>query len=314
MLNKNFSLLFENFFSRFSRSKKALLLFSGGLDSILAVKILQEQGFEIEAVFFKSHFFDIKEKKLDFKLRVVDISNKQFEIVKNPEHGYGKNMNPCIDCHLLMFKEAKKIMEKEGFAFIATGEVLDERPMSQNKTSLGIIEKESGLKEKILRPLSAKLLEPTEAEKQGIVDRDKLYAIKGKSRKTQIALAKKFGIKDYPTPAGGCLLTDPEFSKRLKELLEKNKKVLEDDLKLLYYGRHFWHNNIKIVVGRNEIENIEIKNLKQKGDILIELKDIPGPITLIRGEDELAIVKAKELTKYYSLKARNKKQVEFKIC
>jgi len=314
MLNKNPLLLFENFFSRFTRSKKALLLFSGGLDSLLAAKILQEQGFEIEAVFFKSHFFDIKTKKLDFKLRVVDISKKQFEIVKNPEHGYGKNMNPCIDCHLLMLKQAKEIMDKEGFDIVITGEVLDERPMSQNKKSLDFLEKESGLKGKLLRPLSAQLLELTDLEKQGVIDRNKLYAIHGKTRKKQIELANKFGIKNYPTPAGGCLLTDPEFSKRLKELLEKNKEVLENDLKLLYYGRHFWHNNVKIVVGRNKIENIEIKNLKQKGDVLIELKDIPGPITLIRGEDERVIIKAKELTKHYSLKARDKKQVEFKIC
>jgi len=295
-------------------NKKALLLFSGGLDSLLSAKILQEQGFEIEAVFFKSYFFNIKEKKLPFKLKIVDISDKQFEVVKNPKHGYGKNMNPCIDCHLLMFKEARKLMEKEGFDFVATGEVLDERPMSQNRRSLDIIEKESGLKGKLLRPLSAKLLEPTEAEQKGIVDRDKLYSIKGKSREKQLELVKKFGLKNYPTPAGGCLLTDPEFSKKLRELMDKNKEVTRNDLKLLYYGRHFWHNNVKIIVGRNEEENKEIKKLKQEGDVLIELKDIPGPITLVRGKDEQVIEKAKELTKYYSLKARDKKQVEFKIC
>ena len=293
---------------------KALLLFSGGLDSTLAAKILQEQGFEIQAIFFKSYFFNIKEKKLDFGFRVVDISNKQFEIVKNPEHGYGKNMNPCIDCHLLMFKEAKKIMDKEGFDIVITGEVLDERPMSQNRKSLDFLEKESGLKGKLLRPLSAQLLEPTDLEKQGAIDRSKLYAIQGRTRKKQIELANKFGIKNYPTPAGGCLLTDPEFSNKLRELLEKNKKVSKDDLNLLYYGRHFWHNNVKIVVGRDEAENQAIEKLKQEGDVLIELKDIPGPITLVRGKDEQAIFKAKELTKYYSLKARDKKQVEFEIC
>jgi tRNA U34 2-thiouridine synthase MnmA/TrmU len=298
------------------KTAKALLLFSGGLDSLLAAKILQEQGIEVEAVFFKSYFFDIKKisKNLGFKLRIADISDKQFEIVKNPKYGYGKNMNPCIDCHLLMFKEAKKLMEKEGFDFIATGEVLDERPMSQNKKSLALIEKESGLTRKVLRPLSAKLLEPTDAEKKGIVDRDELYFIKGKSRKKQIELAKKFKIKDYLTPAGGCLLTDPEFSKKLKELLDKNKDVSKNDLELLYYGRHFWHNNVKIVVGRDEHENKEIEKLKQEGDVLIELKNIPGPMTLVRGKDGQAIEKAKELTKYYSLKARDKKQVEFKIC
>jgi len=297
------------------KKTKALLLFSGGLDSLLAAKILQEQGIKVEAVFFKSYFFNIKEisKNLEFKLRIVDISDKQFEIVKNPKHGYGKNMNPCIDCHLLMFKEAKKLMEKEGFDFIATGEVLNERPMSQNQKSLALIERESGLTGRLLRPLSAKLLDTTEVEKKGIVDRDKLYAIKGKSRKKQIELAKKFKIKDYPTPAGGCLLTDPEFSKKLKQLLDKNKEVSKNDLKLLYYGRHFWHNNVKIVVGRNEAEDKEIEKLKQEGDVLIELKDISGPMTLVRGKDKQAIEKAKELTKYYSLKARDKKQVCWEI-
>ena len=293
--------------------KKALLLFSGGLDSILAARILQEQGFEVEAVFFKSHFFDIENKKPNFKLRVVDISNKQFEVVKNPKHGYGKNMNPCIDCHLLMLKQAKEIMDKEGFDIIITGEVLNERPMSQNRKSLDFLEKESGLKGRLLRPLSAQLLEATDLEKKGVIDRSKLYAIQGKTRKKQIELAKKFEIKDYPTPAGGCLLTDPEFSKRLKELLSKNKKVSKDDLELLFYGRHFWHNNVKIVVGRNKEENKRIEGLKTGEDILIELKDISGPMTLVKGKDEQAILEAKRLTKYYSLKARDKKQVKFKI-
>jgi len=280
-------------------NKKALLLFSGGLDSLLAGKILEEQGIKVEPVFFKSYFFDIK----DPKARVVDISEKQFEIVKNPAHGYGKNMNPCIDCHLLMLKEAKKIMDKEGFDFVATGEVLDERPMSQNRRALELLEKESGLKGKLLRPLSGKLLNP--------VDGVEMYDIRGRRRKKQMELAKKYGLKDYPTPAGGCLLTDPEFSKRLRELLEKKNDVNRNDLQLLFYGRHFWDNNAKIVVGRDEQENEEIEKLKQQGDVLIELKDIPGPVTLVRGEG--GIEKAKELTKHYSLKARDKEKVCWEI-
>ncbi|MBU3918794.1 tRNA 4-thiouridine(8) synthase ThiI, partial [Patescibacteria group bacterium] len=187
-------------------------------------------------------------------------------------------------------------------------------PMSQNRKSLDFLEEESGLKGRLLRPLSAQLLEPTDLEKQGVIDRSKLYAIQGRTRKKQIELAKKFGIKDYPTPAGGCLLTDPEFSNRLRDLLNKNEKVLKNDLELLFYGRHFWHNNVKIIVGRNEKENEEIEKLKTEKDVLIELKDIPGPITLVKGKNEEAIEKAKELTKYYSLKARDKKQVEFEIC
>ncbi len=295
---------------------RALLLFSGGLDSLLAAALLKEQGIEVVGITFKSYFFDENQakkyaKQLGIPLKVVDISEEHFEIVKKPKYGYGRSMNPCIDCHVLMLKKAKEIMEKEGFDFIATGEVLGERPMSQNRKALKIVEKESGLEGYLLRPLSAKLLEPTIPEKLGLVDRIKLLAIKGRSRKKQIELAKKFGLK-YPQPSGGCILTDLNFGKKLKEVLEKRKNLDANDIKLLRVGRHFWYECFKIVVGRNKEENEILKKLARDGDILIEFKKLRGPTTLVRkyckkGRKKEAIEKAKELTKRYS-KYKNAKE------
>jgi len=267
---------------------KALVLFSGGLDSILAVKLLQEQDIEVTGLTFISYFFDDKiarksAQAIGLPLRIVDIGKEHLKIVKKPRYGYGKNMNPCLDCHLLMLRKAKEIMKKEKFDFVATGEVLGERPFSQNRQALEILEKKSTLSGYLLRPLSAKLLKPTIPEQKGWVNRKKLLAIEGRSRKIQLALAKKYKLKDFPTPAGGCCLTDPQFSQRLKELLEKWPKVKEkNDFLLLKLGRHFWVNSDKIVVGRNEKENQMIEKLKRKGDIVIKPISVPGPTILIR--------------------------------
>ena len=298
------------------KKRKALLLFSGGLDSILAAKILKDQGIEVVGLTFRSYFFDERQakkyaKQLGISLKIVDISEEHFEIVKNPKYGYGKSINPCIDCRVLMLKKAKEIMEKEGFDFVATGEVLGERPMSQNKKALKIVEKESGLEGYLLRPLSAKLLEPTLPEKLRLVDRSKLLAIKGRSRKKQIELAKKFGLK-YPQPSGGCILTDLNFGKKLREVLEKRKNLDANDIRLLRVGRHFWYKCFKIVVGRNKEENEILKKLARDGDVLVEIKNLKGPTTLVRkyckkGRKKEAIEKAKELTRRYS-KYRNAKE------
>ena len=266
---------------------KAILLFSGGLDSMLAAKILLEQGIKVFPVFFKSYFFgpEIAKKSakiLGLKLRVVDFSKEHLKIVKKPKFGYGSSMNPCLDCHILMLKKAKEIMKKGKFDFVATGEVLGERPMSQNRRALELVEKESSLEGYLLRPLSAKLLKPTIFEEKGLIKRENLLDIRGRSRKRQIELAKKFGIKWFPSPAGGCLLTDLEFGRRLKELLEKYPNFGGDDVEILKVGRHFWFGKIKIVVGRNESENLKIKKLAKKGDVLVEMKNYPGPTTLIR--------------------------------
>jgi len=296
---------------------KAIVLLSGGLDSGLAAKIVQNQGIALRGVTFKSYFFDVSEAaqkqadELGIPLTVVDISRKQLGLVKKPRHGYGKNMNPCVDCHSLMLKEAKKLMKSLGADFLVTGDVLGQRPMSQNKRAIIVIDREVGVEGLVLRPLSAKLLAPTIPEKNGWIDRKKLFSIQGKSRRKQLELGKKFGLREHTTPAGGCLLTDPNFSQRLKNLLAKVKSPSSSDLALLKLGRHFWQKDILIVVGRNEKENKEIQELSQKGDMVVELKDIPGPTTLVRSWREKIrktnIEKAKKLTKYYSVKARKER-------
>lgn len=286
---------------------KCLALLSGGLDSILAVKILQKQGIEVTGLCFVSYFFDSKlaeaaTKRLKIDLKIVDISDEHLEMVKNPRYGYGKNINPCIDCHLMMLRKAKDFLTR--FDFIATGEVLGERPMSQNKQALELLERESGLNGYLLRSLSAQLLEPTIPEKKGMVDRSKLLNISGRSRKRQIDLAKKWGFKNYPTPSGGCLLTDPNFSKRLKELFKYWPNCAGNDVKLLKLGRHFWVGDAQIVVGRNEGENAEIKKISLKKDIIIE-PDFPGPTILIRSKKKIlkkSLEKAEELMEKYSKK------------
>ena len=267
---------------------KAVALFSGGLDSILAVKLIQEQGIEVRGVNFKTPFFGLDKtfaaiKNLDMDLEIIDITQELLEILRNPKHGFGKNMNPCIDCHALMFKKAGEYMTKIGASFILSGEVLGERPMSQNRNSLNIIERESGFEGRILRPLSALLLAETIPEKEGLVERNKLLDISGRSRKRQMELAAKMGIEDYPSPAGGCKLTEPVFSKRLRDLFTQESFSLEE-IELLKLGRHFrLSKDIKLVVGRNKEENEQLQNFFQDGDFLFKAKNLKGPISLLRG-------------------------------
>ncbi len=266
-----------------------IALFSGGLDSILAVKVIEQQNIKVEAVSFVSPFFGPETaqkyiRQTGANLHIVDITEKHFEMLKDPPHGYGKNMNPCIDCHALMFNIAGEMMKELKADFIFSGEVLGERPMSQNRNSLHVVAKESGFKDQILRPLSALLLPPTKPEEEGLVDKSMLLDIKGRSRKPQIALANKFGITDYPEPAGGCKLTDPAFSKRLKHLLDHNPNAGRKDLELLSAGRHFFtEDQVKIIVGRDEKDNNKIESLSGKNDILLTVDDIPGPTVIIPG-------------------------------
>ncbi len=276
---------------------KALLLFSGGLDSILSAKIMEKQGIEVTALTFVSYFFAADQAKKSakvngIKLVIRDISVSHLEVVRNPLFGRGAGMNPCVDCHFLMLKEAKKIAREGKFDFLATGEVLGQRPMSQNERALDLIEKKANLKGRILRPLSAKALPPTEMEKSGAVDREKLLGISGRSRKEQMALAEKMGIASYPSPAGGCILTDSEYSKKLRDLLAKIKSVKKSDIGLLRLGRHFWAGKTRIVLGRNHGENLALKKLAEKNDVLIEPRDIPGPTALIRGKRSKAALDA----------------------
>jgi len=267
---------------------------SGGLDSQLAARVLLEQGIEVEAVHFVGVFhagkFDERDShvcrftdQFGIKLTTLRIGDDFIEILKTPDHGYGSNLNPCVDCRIYTLKKAKDHMDKSGASFIATGEVMGQRPMSQRKDMLGLVEKKSGLEGLLLRPLCAKLLKPTTPEEKGWVDREKLFDISGRSRKPQIALAKKFGIEDYPSPAGGCLLTDPQFAVRLRDILE-HEGLTMDAIELLKVGRHFrLSDNTKAVVGRNRDDNSRIMELVKADDIILKLKDIPGPFTVLKG-------------------------------
>jgi tRNA-uridine 2-sulfurtransferase len=300
---------------------RALVLFSGGLDSTLAVKVLEKQNVEVLALDFVSHFFDDKKaresaSKNNINLRSIDFSELHAEVVKKPKRGYGGAMNPCIDCHLLMIREAGKIMREEGFDFVATGEVLGQRPMSQNLQALKVIEKESGIAGRLLRPLSARLLDETEIERSGLVDREKLLDLSGRSRKRHFELAKDLGIEYYPTPGGGCMLTEIEFGKKLKRLLEEIPDPSASDYQLLQAGRTFWADSTRIIIGKNSEDNEKLKSIRQKGDIMIELGDFMGPVTLVRGKiTDKILEEAKKITASYSryTKDSDHKKVNFSI-
>lgn len=270
-----------------NKRTRGLVLFSGGLDSILAAKILQEQKIEITPLCFESYFFSCDSarsaaKLNGLKLRVENISEEHLKIVKNPRYGRGAAANPCIDCHLLMLKTAKRIMDKEGFDFIATGEVMGQRPMSQNRQSLEIIDRQSGLAGEILRPLSAKLMAPAVAETEGLVNRDALYGLSGRSRQGQLELAKKFGVKNIPQPGGGCILTDSDYGRRLKELAINYPDFGGDDAQILRFGRVAWENNLLIVIARDENDCRQLEAAAKKGDWLFMPQNFSGPTVLIR--------------------------------
>jgi tRNA-uridine 2-sulfurtransferase len=264
---------------------KAYILYSGGLDSILALKLMQDQKIPVVAVHFITPFFDRSEfckkvaKKQGFKLVVKDLGKSYIKMLRKPKHGYGSHMNPCLDCHIFMINTLKK-MAKGGF--IVTGEVVDQRPMSQKKHDLTLIEKETKLKGKILRPLSAKLLPETAIEKKGIVDRDKLLSISGRGRDMQFKLAKKYNV-EHLTPAGGCLLSEKEYSAKLKDLLAHKKNPTKIEFKLLKKGRHFRIGENKIIVGRREEENNELEKIKPASDYIFKADGI-GPITILSGK------------------------------
>ena len=288
---------------------KALVLLSGGLDSMLAARVLMEQDIEVVGITFISNFFGATNglaaaKQLGIPLIAYNIAEQHLAMVKNPRYGYGKNMNPCIDCHSMMLAEAKQIMKgkevvlfypdgsikaiAQAYDFTATGEVLGQRPMSQTKPSLKIVAKFSGLNEKLVRPLSAKLLDLTEVEKTGKIDRERLLDISGRSRSRQVELAKQYGLANYPSPAGGCLLTVPDFGVKLKEMLDNWPDCNGKDVELLKQGRQFWlgkeDNKTLVVVGRDEKDNEKLLKLKGASDLILKLIDEVGPIVLVRSK------------------------------
>ena len=268
----------------------ALAMISGGLDSILAAKIVKDQGIEVIGICFKSNFFGEENalkivKQIDIPLEVVDFSDEHFKMVKNPKHGYGKNMNPCIDCHAMMMRHCGELLERFHADFIITGEVLNQRPMSQNRSALDIVKNESGIGHKILRPLCAKNLNPTQMEIEGLIDREALMDIKGRNRKIQIELAEKLGILEYPSPAGGCKLTEPNYSIRLEDLLEHKEDVSKKDLELLKIGRHFRiSKDAKIISTRTEEEGELLEQFLTQEDLMFLATDYNGSTVAVIGK------------------------------
>jgi tRNA U34 2-thiouridine synthase MnmA/TrmU len=269
---------------------KALCAFSGGLDSLLASELVRAQGVEVLALFFETPFFSSAKARdsaasIDLPLKVVDITHRHLSMLQNPKHGFGGHMNPCIDCHALMIRITGEMLQEEGASFVITGEVLGQRPMSQNIKALSMVECESGLQGLLLRPLSAKRLPPTIPEKRGWIDREKLMGFSGRSRKPQMELAERLHIRDYPSPAGGCLLTDEVFSRRLKDLLSAKPDFELREIELLKVGRHFRLGpNTKLVVGRNNKENQAIHALWRENDLLLSTISVPGPTVLLSGD------------------------------
>lgn len=279
-------------------SRRAVALLSGGLDSVLAVIVMRGQGIEISAVRFTMPFESGSRRvqplsdwhrsvgeRWGFDITIHRLGREMLDIVKHPKHGHGKNVNPCIDCRILMLREAKKYMDSLGAQFLVTGEVVGQRPMSQKKDMLYHIEKEAGVPGLIVRPLSARLLRVTLPEEQGIIRREDLFDMSGRSRRGQIALARAFGLTDYPAPAGGCLLTDPIFAFRLRELLFHDAEPSLRDIELLKVGRHFrFSRRCKIIVGRNKAENARIESLAQEEEVLLRVVGFGGPTTLVTGD------------------------------
>jgi tRNA-specific 2-thiouridylase len=294
---------------------KALGLLSGGLDSSLAALTLKRQGVDVVCIAFVTPFFGADKARkaaaqMDIPLIVRDISDVHLEMVKKPVYGYGRNMNPCIDCHAMMFRLAAEAMKEVEADFLFSGEVLGQRPMSQNSNALKAVAKHSGLKDQILRPLSAQLLPVTPMEEAGLVDRNALLDIQGRSRKRQEALAREWGLTDYPSSGGGCLLTEKSFSGRLRDLLEKNPGATATDVELLKHGRQFRLSaTAKLILGRNEADNRRLQDLARCDDVLLRCANVSGPLGLLCGRlDDQQLRQAAALVASYG-KGRAEKEV-----
>ena len=264
-------------------------MLSGGLDSTLAAKVMLEQGVELCGLYLSAPWGCCDKTKamkvaasLGIDFMVVKMTEEYIGVIRNPKYGYGSSMNPCIDCRIYMFKKAKELMAQTGASFLVTGEVLGQRPMSQMRHSLKLIEDQADLSRLVVRPLSAKSLPVTIPEEQGVIDRGKLGDITGRSRKPQMEMAMRYGILDYPNPAGGCLLTDQQFGERVKDLFEHQEDVDLEDMELLRLGRHFRLDGFtKFIVGRNEQENATLEQYLSPGRVLFQPDHFSGPTVLL---------------------------------
>lgn len=287
---------------------KGLGLCSGGLDSILSALVLREQGIVVSWISFETPFFTAEKARraaaaAGIPLLVMDITDRYLPMLKNPPCGYGKYMNPCMDCHALMFRIAGENMASVGADFLFSGEVVGQRPMSQTKQSLRYVEKRSGYDGLILRPLSARLLPETDMEKRGLVDRSRLGDISGRSRKPQMEMAETFGVRDYPAPAGGCLLADKGFSLRLKDLFARQEAWAREEFELLKHGRHMRLDpETRVIIGRNRSDNEQILSCcRPDMDFLLKTEGVPGPVAVIPGGcSPEQVVRAAEIIAGYS--------------
>lgn len=304
---------------------KALALYSGGLDSILAILVMLKQGIPVTAITFLTGFGCYQAESFreagrtaaqrhGFDLITRDITPQFLDIVRQPRFGYGKNMNPCLDCKILMLREARNLLAEVGADFVITGEVLFQRPMSQRRDTLPVLDRESELKGRVLRPLSAKLMNPTIPERDGMVDREQLYAFHGRSRKPQIALAREFGLDEYPQPAGGCLLTDPIYSLKLRQLLRECPDASREEISLLRIGRHFrLPSGATVIVGRDARDNAELGAMIPRGAPRFFVEGYGSPLASVIGTpDEEAMQAAAALTARYS--AARKKAIVTVTC
>jgi len=276
---------------------RALVMLSGGLDSTLVVRLLVDLGLAVEAVHFTSPFCRCTPdswgcsaahraaEASGVAVHVVAGREDYLEVVKRPRFGRGSRMNACIDCRIFMLSRTRELMARLGADFVATGEVLGQRPMSQRRDTMDLIERESGMAGLVVRPLCARLLPPSVPEQKGWIDRSKLLAIQGRSRRPQMELAEARGVRDYPCPAGGCLLNDPQFAERFKDLLEWQPDFGLADARLLKWGRHFrLESGTKVVVGRDEAENGPIEAAAREGDVVLAPVRVPGPTALCLGK------------------------------
>ncbi|GAB4269833.1 7-cyano-7-deazaguanine synthase [Deferrisoma sp.] len=303
---------------------KAVSLLSGGLDSILATRVVQDQGVEVLALHFITPFFGGHKRgreaeveaffreKYGITARVVDVSEEYMEVLANPKYGYGKNFNPCIDCKIFLVRKALEIMKQEGARFLITGEVLGQRPMSQRRDAMNAVARQSGARELILRPLSAQLLPITAPERHGWVDRSRLYGFRGRSRKPQMELAAELGITEYPSPAGGCYLTDPTLANRVRRYFDEvpAEERSSEDVRLLLAGRPFrlpggsW-----LTLGRNQGENRAVAALAREGDRFLKAREVPGPLGLLRLRDPEDLEAAAGVLLRYCPKAGDEHEV-----
>ncbi|MFZ2088166.1 MAG: tRNA 4-thiouridine(8) synthase ThiI [Desulfobaccales bacterium] len=290
-----------------TQKKRGLGLFSGGLDSMLAAAVLRDQGLAVTGAVFVTPFFGAGRAResaehIHIPLIELDITEIYYPLLVDPPRGFGSRHNPCIDCHMLMLREAGALMETRGFDFLFTGEVLGQRPMSQNRGALNLVAKGSGYQDLVLRPLSARLLTPTRPELLGWVDRERLLDISGRGRKRQMELASHYGFTKYPTPAGGCLLTDPGYASRLKELLARTARPSRRDLELLKWGRHFrLPAGAKVIVGRTHKDNEAISRLLAGEDLVLRVQNYPGPLVVMLGAtDRPSLEEAAAMTASYS--------------